>query len=212
MIQPRIEDIAPLIAQTAEQHVPLGVVGDNHAAFAGRHLLVGIKGEDRCIGHRARAAPLILRTDRLAGVFDQVQIVAARDLDDGIHIRRLAESVHGDDGFGTLGDRIFNQVRIDIPGQRINIDEHRGGALVQHAVRRSNKAERGRNNLIARPDACRDHRQVQPTGTRVHRNAVLAACVGGERTLELIHLGSQGEPLRREHFVHGIDLGLGDVG
>jgi len=105
VIEPRIEHIAPLVAERTEEIRPLVVIGDDHAPFAGRDLLVGIESEYCCVLRIAccvlctDTATFVFRANRFAGVFDDGEIVCARDVEQRIHIGRLAKGVDGEDGF-----------------------------------------------------------------------------------------------------------------
>ncbi len=78
----------------------------DHAALAvGTEVLAGIEAEAAHVAEAADATALVLGAVRLAGILDHDQAVAARDLEDRIHVGRLAVQVHRDDGLGARGDR-----------------------------------------------------------------------------------------------------------
>src|SRR5262249_23522446 len=93
--EPAVEHVAALIAQAAEERVPSLLGRDDHAALAGRDLLVGVEGEHAGLPQAADRPPTIAGADRLAGVLDDGNAVRAAEGENGIHVRRLAEDVHG---------------------------------------------------------------------------------------------------------------------
>src|SRR5439155_9084339 len=95
--QPPVEDVPPLVAQAPEEDVPGGIVRDDHPALARRDHLVGVEGEDARVAKGSHRPALVGGADRLAGVLDDVKSVAARDLEDRVHVGRLAEDVDWED-------------------------------------------------------------------------------------------------------------------
>src|SRR5215469_14693427 len=84
------------------------IVRGNRASFAARTEILARIESKRCrLTYRAALSPAILRrreifsTVRLARVFDYDQVIARRDLKNGVHVRRLAVQVNRNDG----GDR-----------------------------------------------------------------------------------------------------------
>ena len=98
MTEPRVEDVASLVPQRRADRRATLVVGDDHAALSGRHLLVRVEGEDSGIAERAHRAALVARADRLAGILDDGETVTARDVEDRIHVGGLTEDVDREDG------------------------------------------------------------------------------------------------------------------
>src|SRR6185295_11649651 len=96
--EPAVEHVAPLIAEAAEEPVPLSVRRDEHTALAGRHRLVRVEGEHTRVGESAGGAALVGGANRLARVLDDGETVAAGDGENRIHVGGLAEDVHRDDG------------------------------------------------------------------------------------------------------------------
>ena len=81
------------------------VVGDDHAAFAGGDLLVGIEGEDagpaeRADGARSRMLEPTCPPKPSQAVFDEDQFVLLGELFQFDHAARVAEGFDGDDGLG----------------------------------------------------------------------------------------------------------------
>ena len=83
-----------------------------------------------------RVAPLVGGAEGLGGVLDERDLVAGADLDDGVHVRRLAVGVDGDDGLGlgapadAVGEGLLQQGRVQVPGAGLAVHENGGGARV----------------------------------------------------------------------------------
>ena len=75
-----------------------------------------------------------------------------RDVENRLHVHDLTEHVNGQDGLRLLRDRLFDQVRLDIPRFRIDIHEHRLAAQHQRTVGRRNEGKRRRDDFVARLD------------------------------------------------------------
>ena len=161
MAQPRTEPLAdlhrvggtPLVAERpAEIRQPV-VVGDDHAALARRDLLVGVEAEHPDAAESADRLVLETATDPLAAVFDQRQFIFRTERGEIGHSGRVAEHLDADDRLGTLGDLPFAafEAHVERAGIAVNEDGRRAG--VQDTVGRSDEAERGRDDLVTRPDA-----------------------------------------------------------
>ena len=95
--------LAALVAQGAAGGGEGVVVGDDHAAFAGGDLLVGVEGEDAGPAEASRSARSPGATcppKPFAGVFDQDQLVLLGELLELDHPAGVAEGFDGDDRLG----------------------------------------------------------------------------------------------------------------
>src|SRR4030095_12632435 len=61
--QPSVEHVPALVAEAPEERIPAGVPGDDHAAFAGRHLLVRVEAEYASVAEGAGRPAAILAAD-----------------------------------------------------------------------------------------------------------------------------------------------------
>ena len=74
------------------------IVGDDHAAIAGRaEILRREEREAAVVADRAGAASLVLGADRLRGVLDDDQTVLAAIVHHRVHVGHLAVQVHRHD-------------------------------------------------------------------------------------------------------------------
>jgi hypothetical protein len=94
----------PVQAMLAFHKIPpsqLIVVRDDHTTLAGGgDQLVFPEAEAANISDSADDATLIHRAMRLCSIFDNMQVVAAGNIQDGIHVSGQAVEVHRDNGFG----------------------------------------------------------------------------------------------------------------
>ena len=93
VVEPAAAVRPALVAEALEQAPGLLRPRRDHAAFAGRDLLVGVEGEDRVLALRADRPPLVDRAERLAGVVDQRDPVPFADRLQFFQLARVAEDV-----------------------------------------------------------------------------------------------------------------------
>ncbi len=117
-------------------------------------------------------------------VFDDRNIVLVRDLHDPIHVGRLAAEVDDLDGAGTVCDRFFYPVGIDVVGIGAHVNEYGHKVILQHA-RRAGHVGVGRNDdLIADAQAQRADAYFERSGSIGGGHAVFAAVIPCELLLE----------------------------
>ena len=179
-----------VLAQQFEFGGPAGVRRGQHAAVAGRHDLARMEGEHGDIATHAAdlfplSVPLDFRARGAGGVFDHCKVVAASDRHDGGEIAGQAHLVNHQDGLGLFGDRRFDQRRVNVVGVRIDIDEHRRRAAVEHDVGRGDVRMADRDYFIARADAGGDQGEVQAGGAIGDGDRVL----GADKSRELLFEG-----------------------
>ena len=104
MGQPAGAPAAALITERIAQLGQVFVVGDDHPAFAGGHLLVGIEGKHADVAEGAGFAAVQGRAECLAAVFDDGQTVFLGDIVNLVHTRRVAKDLDGNNRFGVGGD------------------------------------------------------------------------------------------------------------
>ena len=70
-----------VIAKSAQGFGEVGIVGGDHAAFAGGDVLHRMKAEDRHVRQAADPAASVLGAQRMAGIFDHDQPMALREFE-----------------------------------------------------------------------------------------------------------------------------------
>ena len=75
----------------------------------------------------AQCPALIAGHHALGGIFHHLQVMAARNLHDGIHIAGHTGIVHHADNFGFFGNGGFNFCFVNVHGVRADIHKHQLG-------------------------------------------------------------------------------------
>ena len=206
MLQPVAGVGASLVGERAQERGERGVVGRDHAALARRHLLVGVEGEDRRGARAADLAAAVLAADGLAGVLDDRQPVLLRDRAERVHVARVAEDVHWEDGPCARRDRGLDGGRVEHVGLGIDVGEDRRRALVEDAVGRGDERDRRRDDLVALADAGGAHEQVEAGRAARDRDGVLAVAERRERLLEAARVRAEPEDARAQRREHELLL------
>jgi len=95
----------------------------------------------------------VLCSNGLGSVFHDKKAVFICDSLYLVHLRRLSVKVDRFNSHCPWGYALFDEVRIDIEGFRINIDKYRRTTAIEYRIGRRREAKRCCNNLIAGPDA-----------------------------------------------------------
>ena len=170
-----------LVALGVDALLDLGRRRQDGAALARRDLLVRVEAEHAQVAASADLGAVgVGRPERLAGVLHDPEPAVARQQLELRHVDRVAEDVHRQDPGGPLGERVAGRLGGHVERARVDVAEHRPGALVEQAVRRGHEAERRRDNVVAVLDAGRADRQVEARGARRDGRDVRAAGGRGE--------------------------------
>ena len=98
MIQPLIAGCATLIPERANEFGGVNPVGDDHSALGRGDLLIGIERKHTDIPQRPCQTVLILRTERLARILNNPQVMLGGDRLDRVIVSRLPEDIDGQQG------------------------------------------------------------------------------------------------------------------
>ena len=213
--EPPVEDVSPLVTEAAEECVPLRLARDDHAAFTRGHLLVGVEGEHPRVPQRAHRAMLVGGTDCFARILDHGEIVAARDLQDRVHVGWLSEDMDGEDGLHARAEcesSALQRLRVDGERIRVDVDEDGTGARVEHAIGRGDEAERRGEHEVAVADAGSDHAEVEAGGTTADADRVGGADVLADAALQEFQAGAEREGWRVKDAEDGLTFGHRYVG
>ena len=193
----------------------LGIARHQHAALAGGHGLVGIEAEHGGVAaHRADQFALERRRQRMGGVFDHAQAMAARDVEDLQHVDRQTGVMDRDDRAGARRDRGLDQFGVDVQRCRVDVDQHHIGAQVADNFGRGGKGMGGGDDLVARADAQRFERQMQAGGGRIDGDAfdLRLGQKFGKSQFEALCFRAGGDPTRTQGIDHFVDLVLANFG
>ena len=153
-----------MIAQTTHVLGEFRVARRRQSGIAvGAKILGGIKTESsrRAQGSDAPIAPG--RANSLCGIFDNRQVEFVREVLQRIHVCALPVEVHGQKGTQSArrgGAKLCFELRgVDVERVWVDVHQQRPRAGAHDGVDRGEKAERGRDDHIARFDANRKKRQ-----------------------------------------------------
>jgi hypothetical protein len=198
MVFPRLA----AVAQDTQRFRVLGVVGDDHPAFAVRaEILARVEAEARQVAHAADAPAAVARAVRLRRILDDEQSVPARDRQNRIHVGRLTVQMYRQDRLRSRRDRRIELRGIERERLRIDVDEDRFGAGVADGRHRRHEGEGHGDDFVARADASGEQRQVQGARARVDGDAMRGADIGGEFRFECRDLVAEDELAAVEHPV-----------
>jgi hypothetical protein len=215
IVHPAAADLVDFVAKAADERAFFQerlVVGDKQPPFAAAQVLEIVQAERAHVADGAHLCALVGCPVRLARVLEHEQVVPPGDFHDGVHVRRQALDVHGNDDLCPVVDRRFELGGIHAVGARVNVHKDGDGVLVQRAGRRGKKGKRGRDHLVSRPDARCRQRHVQGCRAAAGGQAVLAPDVLGPVLFQRRDLrrGAPGEDAAVQHLVDQAPLVVAD--
>ncbi len=188
------------------------VVGEDHAAFAGGDLFIGVESEDAGAPEGADGAFAGASAEAFAGVFDEDEFVFLGELFDFDHSAGVAEGFDGDDGLGIWGEGGFEFGEVDIEVFGVDIDEDGFSADVEDAIGGGDEGEGGGDDFVAGLDAGGDHGAMEAGGAGGDADGVLASDAFCAEGFEFLDFGADGEGWGGEDVDDGVDFASGDVG
>ena len=190
------------VAERFDELPKHGPLHEHGAALAERDLVGGVERERRQVAECADGTAVPVRSERVAAVLDQPQVVPLAERRDGVEVERVAERVGDHDGAGADAAGRLQPGAVDVvPGQR-DVDEDRDEAVLDDRVHRRREARGDRDDLVAgaetavaqpgRGEGCQGEQVRGRAG--VHEQGV--AMPGGlaQAALERLRLGARGEP------------------
>src|SRR5439155_2441031 len=188
------------------------VVRGHGASFAaGAQVLARIEAERGRAAERASLAPPIFLfrevfcTVRLAGVFDDNEVVSGGQLEDGVHVGHLPVQMHGNEcrhrAARALAHRAARlqvarafglevgaqSLRVHGVGALVDVDEVRARAGLRNSFRRGDEGVRHGHDGIARLYAGSDQSKAQRVGATSYADATRYPAKLGKLPLEGLH-------------------------
>ena len=192
--------------QPAQFPVPLFPVRIDHAAVTiGTQDFGRIERGRGDVAHAARLLTLVFSTLCLRTVFQDKQAVPARNLQDRIHVRTLAEQMDGKDYLGPGRDGGFQLVNVHQVRAGIDIHEYRRRTGRHDSRNRRDGRVRHRDYLIPRTDAERIQCQDDGVGSVVAAHAILRSYIIRISPLEILSLLTQDQDPRLEDIGHCLE-------
>ena len=146
--------LLPVLAEHDEAVAQRGIAGGNSAGFApGAKVLARIEAERPGVADRPGLAALVEGALGLGGILDHDELVPGGDFHDGIHVRTLAEQMHGHDRPGARRDGGLDLGDIDGERADIDVDKDRFRPGIRDGLRRRHEGHGHCDNFIAGSDA-----------------------------------------------------------
>ena len=113
-----------VVAQDARTACQLLVVADQQPAVAvGSEVLGGVEGEGARVPQGSQAPVAVAAAEGLGGVLDHAQIVTPREREERVHLRGVAEQMHGEQGPRVRGEALLDARRIQVVGVALDVGE-----------------------------------------------------------------------------------------
>ena len=141
------------------------VVAHDRATFTAGNDLVGVETEDTRVTEAPRCASVQGRTQSLAGVFHNRQVMPPGDSQDSVHICKTSEYMDHQDRTRGRRNRFLDLAGIDIQRIGADIDKYRKGTDMVDRICCRDECEGSRDDFVARPHPCRLQRQFQTGGS-----------------------------------------------
>src|SRR5215813_5063987 len=208
----------PRVAADAVQGEDAHAIGESavlrsdHAAFAGGDGLGGVKRKTSDIANCANGSAFVCGRKGMSCVFDDFQIVTARDAQDRVHMVGIAGIMDGKNGACFGSDIALDKVGIHVKGARSTINEDRLGAEIKNDFAACGKGHGGKNYFVTRLEIDRGKRKVKRGCAGANGDGILCADARGKCRFELLDAGAGREPAAFEHFRNGADFFLADHG
>jgi hypothetical protein len=124
---------------------------------------------------------------RLAGIFNNDQVMPAGRLGDPFDRGRLPVQMHRQDGACPFGNLRRDEVRIHVVRVGQHIHEDRGRPRLAHRQRGGDIGIGRHDNLVTRSDPGGPEGQVERIRAGGDAQTMLGADIGGEPRLEVLH-------------------------
>ena len=146
----------------------------------------------------------------LRRVLDDDQVMLLRERHHRVHVRRLPVEMDGHEGARARGDGGGSRFGVHVPRRRIDVDDHRRGAGVEHGVDRRGEGEVGYDHLVARADVEGFESEVQRDRAIRDGERMRDAEPCRELALEAPHERAlRRDPVRRDAFADVFELVAG---
>ena len=153
--------VRALLAQDLCALIVRGIVDDECAALAHRVVLCLVEGVAAEITDGAQCLALVAAHNALRRVLDDLEVMAAGNVHDGVHLTGDTGVVHGDDDPRLIGDGLLDLRLVDVHrvGADVHKDElrpgqHSGGGGAGEGVA-------GQNDLVTGVNIAQQHGHVQ---------------------------------------------------
>src|SRR5665647_2465374 len=126
----------------------LVVCGYHSGVAVGPQVLAGVEAEAGGRPNAAHLAALVLRAVGLAGVLQNRQTMEVGDLQNGVHVHRLAVQVHRHDHLGLRGDLLLDPGWVYVVGAGIDVHKDGYAPAVGDGLGRGDEGVGGGDHLV----------------------------------------------------------------
>src|ERR1039458_376035 len=110
------------------------VAGKYHASFAHGDMVSRVEAASGNMAKGAHMPSLVARTQSIAAIFDDPEVMLAGYHHDCIQIERVAQCMCHHDGAGAFGYGRFDFFWVDVVGGDVHIHKHRHHTVLQHGI------------------------------------------------------------------------------
>src|SRR5208283_1288516 len=128
--------IATPVAKGLNEHLQSRLICQDGSAFSGCDVVRRIKTQSGDITEGADVPSLIGRTERIAAVFDQPEIMPAGKSSDCIEIKDVSQSMGDEHGLCPVASCCFKLAHVDLIFWNSNVHEYRVQAILKNRVPR----------------------------------------------------------------------------
>ena len=204
-----ITHIAALIFQAVNMLIVLFLLtGDTSAFSESIEVFARIEAEACQISQGSHIFPLKLCPVGLCAIFHHEQSVTVCDLAHACIIKGLAIEMDTDDSLRPLRDLRFQHGRINLPGIRRTICEHRRGSRIADAPCCRDISIGRNNDLISGAYAQRQHRQMQCGSTVVHTAGIFTAHVSSKFLVKCICIFASGKSCLTTYLLDSFSVSI----
>src|SRR5436309_3450509 len=186
------------------------VVGQDHAAFPGRHVLRRVEREAGGVAEVARLLAVVLGAGGLGRVLDDRDPAFPCRGEDRVHLGGLAIQVDGHDGRGLARDRRRKLRGVHVVRRTIDVDEDGLRAALDDGRGRREERQGRDYHLLARTDAVGEQRDMESGGADRYGDRVLSAQVLRKGFLERLDFRALGEHPGCDDLAHRRELFLAE--
>ena len=156
--------VGAFFAQDLRALVVVRIVDDQRTALAHRVVFRLVEGVAAEITDGAQRLALVAAHNALGRILDDLEVMAAGNVHDGVHLAGDTGVVDGHDNLGLVGDGLLDFLLVNVHrvGAHVHKDELGPG---QHGGSSgAGEGEAGQNDLVAGLDVAQQHGHVQRSG------------------------------------------------
>ncbi|MNZ47017.1 hypothetical protein D3C78_647190 [compost metagenome] len=206
--------VASPVTEGFGNRLELSVIGEHRATFTHGDVVGRVETQGRDVAKGANQFAVIGRTECIAAIFDQPEVVLFTQGFDFAQVERVTKGVGEHDRLGLGGDGRFDQLGINVVGRHVDIDEDRYRPELDDGVDGGGEACSHANDFVTFFDGtvtqlgggqCAEGNQVG-RGARVDGNEVFDAEKLGQFLFEFSIEPTGSQPAIKGCFDHQLQF------